>query len=79
MKNTLSDVHDHVVAAMERLGDEGLSPERMAAEAQRGLAVAALARRSVDIGRLALDAAALAGGDDVPPMLEHRRPNGRPA
>ena len=75
MKNRTKDVHDHVIAQMERLTDESLSADELAAEVARSKAVAELAGRSVEIGRLALDSARLAvdhGRDALPPMLDHR-------
>mgnify|MGYP001573325908 CR=1 FL=1 len=32
MKNKLSDLNDHLFAQLERLSEEGLSPEKIAAE-----------------------------------------------
>lgn len=75
MRNKLSDLNDHLFAAIERLNDEGLDPERIPVEAARGKAIAELAEKSLAAGRLALDAAKLAheaGGRDIdlPAMLE---------
>lgn len=71
MKNRIGDVHDHVLAALERLNDESLTPEQVQAEAVRGKAIANLAGKSVEIGRLALDACELSGATALPPMLEN--------
>ena len=75
MKKRTKDVHDHVIAQLERLTDESLAPDEIAAEVARSKAVADLAGRSVEIGRLSLEAARLAvdhGRDALPPMLDHR-------
>ncbi len=59
MKNTLSDVHNHLMAQMERLSDEDLSsdPEKLDAEIRRSKSMAQLAGTMVNNARLIVDAA----------------------
>lgn len=59
MKNKLTDVHNHLVAQLDRLGDEDLpsDPEKMDREINRSKAVAQVAGTIVSNGRLMLDAA----------------------
>ena len=77
MKNKLGDLNNHLFAALERLNDESLSGENLAAEAARAKAIAGLAGEVLRTGQLALDAARFAheagGGQvDLPAMLKHR-------
>lgn len=59
MKNTLSDMHNHLMAQIERLGDEGLSsdPEKLEAEIRRSKSMAQLAGTAVNNARVMVDAA----------------------
>lgn len=43
MKNKLTDLNDHLFAQLERLSDEGLSPDDIAKEVSRAQAVVAVA------------------------------------
>ncbi|SFR40674.1 hypothetical protein SAMN04488005_1538 [Yoonia tamlensis] len=43
MKNKLSDLNDHLFAQLERLSDEGLSPEQIENEAKRAAAIVSIA------------------------------------
>ena len=58
MKNSLADMHNHLMAQLERLGDENLSsnPEKLEAEIQRSRSMAKIAGTAVSNGRLMLDA-----------------------
>ena len=53
MKNTLSDLNNHLFAQLERLGEEDLD-EEIKKEVQRSKAITDVAKVIVDNGRLAL-------------------------
>ena len=79
MKNKPIDMANHVTAAMERLSDESLSPEQIAAEVQRAKAVTALGMTYVAIGRLEIDAFEAAQNAGLTPsrvsnLIEHASP-----
>jgi hypothetical protein len=71
MKNKLSDLNDHLFAQIERLSDEGLSPEKIDSEAKRGEAIVAVADQIIRNAALQLQAAKIAfdGGADPVPYL----------
>lgn len=54
MKNTLSDLNNHLFAQLERLGEEDLDEEEIKKEVQRSKAITDVAKVIVDNGRLAL-------------------------
>ncbi|MHA6481080.1 hypothetical protein ACX1C1_04050 [Paenibacillus sp. strain BS8-2] len=56
MKNTLLDLNNHLFAQLERLGDEELDNEELAAEISRAKAVTSVATQIINNGRLVLDA-----------------------
>jgi hypothetical protein len=56
MKNKLIDLNNHLFAQLERLNDEDLAGDQLKAEADRGKAVAMIAREIIGNGRLVLDA-----------------------
>ncbi len=56
MKNTLSDLNDHLFAQLERLGNESMSTEQMAIELERAKSITQVANQIVNNGRLVLDA-----------------------
>jgi len=56
MKNTLTDLNNHLFAQMERLSEESLSAEQLAFEAERSKSLTVIARTIVDNARLVLDA-----------------------
>lgn len=76
MKNSLEDVHNHLVARMERLGDESLTGEELAVEIERAKATCLVAREIADVGKLSIDAAKLAiehgTGSETPAHLAPR-------
>lgn len=47
MKNKMSDLNDHLFAALERLGDEDLSPEQIETEATRADAIVNVAEQII--------------------------------
>lgn len=77
MKNKLTDLNDHLFAQLERLSDESLTPEQIAAEAKRGEVVVAVADQIIRNAALQVAAAKLVAehGDKVarrmPLMLEN--------
>jgi hypothetical protein len=56
MKNTLTDLNNHLFAQMERLSEESLSAEQLAFETERSKSLTIIARTIVDNARLVLDA-----------------------
>jgi hypothetical protein len=56
MKNTLTDLNNHLFAQMERLSEESLNNEKLAFEAERSKSLTIIARTIVDNARLVLDA-----------------------
>lgn len=62
VRNTPADLQDHLFAALERLGDESLSPDELKAEIDRSRTVAAIARVAVDNCRTVLEAAKFKDG-----------------
>jgi hypothetical protein len=58
-RNRMSDLKDHLFAALERLGDESLTEEQIAAEAKRAEAIVAVADQITESAKLQLSAARL--------------------
>jgi hypothetical protein len=56
MKNTLSDLNNHLFAQLERLGDEGLKPEQLESEIERSKAITDVSKSIVSNAALQLDA-----------------------
>ena len=56
MKNTLTDLNNHLFAQMERLSEESLNIEQLAFEAERSKSLTIIGRTIVDNARLVLDA-----------------------
>lgn len=63
MKNSLTDLTDHLFCALERLNDDSLTQEQMRAEIQRANAVAVVAREVIGAGNLAVNAARVVADD----------------
>lgn len=59
MKNKLTDLTDHLFAQLERLSEEEMTAEQIAAEVQRANAVVQVADTIVANARLQLDGAKL--------------------
>lgn len=59
MKNKLTDLNDILFAQLERLSDEGLSPDALQSELSRTQSVVQLSDRIIDNARLQLDAVRL--------------------
>ena len=71
MKNKMTDLKDHLFAQLERLVDEGLSPEEIATEAERAKAIVSLADQITSNADLQLKAAKLFAehGNTIVPHL----------
>ncbi len=75
MKNKLTDLNNHLFAALERLNDEDLAGEKLDFEIKRSAAVTSVAREIIANGNLVLrawNATADAGrlpGNKMPALL----------
>ena len=65
MKNTLTDLNNHLYAQLERLGNEDITPEQLAAEMDRTKAITVISREVMDNARLVLEAEKLRTEDRV--------------
>lgn len=79
MKNKLTDLNNHLFAQLERLGEEGLTPEKIEQEAKRAVAIVSVADQVVKNAAIQLQAVRLAVENGVKidpmahlPMLEGR-------
>lgn len=70
MKNKLSDLNNHLFAQLERLGEEGLTPEQLEKEAKRAEAIVAVSDQVVKNTAIQLQAVKLAveNGVKIDPM-----------
>jgi hypothetical protein len=68
MKNTLTDLHNHLFAQMERLSDEDLTQDKLSFEVERSKSVNSVARTIVENARLMLDAQTRV--NDLPQMVQ---------
>ncbi len=59
MKNGLTDLNNHLFAQMERLSEEGLTPEQIEQEAARTDAIVKVADKIIDNANLTLSACKL--------------------
>ena len=79
MKNRLSDVHDHLMMRLEKLGDEELQGEALDAEIKRSAAAVSVAGAIAANARTVLDGMRLFADHGVPldprtvPMISHPR------
>lgn len=80
MKNKLSDLNNHLFAQLERLSDEGLTPEQIDQEAKRGEAIVGIADQIIRNAALQIQAAKIAfdGGADPVPYLPAPAIDGKP-
>lgn len=58
-KNKMTDLNDHLFAQLERVSEEGLTPEQIEAECKRADAVVDLSEQIINGHKLYLDAAKL--------------------
>ena len=56
MKNSLTDLNNHLFAELERLGDESLSDESLQTEIDRAKAITDIAQQVISNGSLVLKA-----------------------
>lgn len=64
MKNTLSDLNNHLFLQLERLNEEGLTQEQLSFESERAKSMSMIARAIVDNAQLVLDSHVQMG--DIP-------------
>ena len=71
MKNRMSDLNNHLFAALARLSDEDLSDEQISTEAKRADAIVSVADKIIGNATLQLNAAKLWAehGSAILPML----------
>lgn len=75
MKNKLIDLNNHLFAALERLGNEELKGDELAAEVERSKAIQGIASQVVGNAKLVFDAKRLQleyGLKEMPAMLEDK-------
>lgn len=56
MKNTLSDLNNHLFLQLERINNEALTKEELEFESERSKAVTSVAKEIISNARLVLDA-----------------------
>lgn len=56
MKNSLSDLNNHLFCQLERLSEEDLTLEKLEFEAERSRALTSVAKEIISNARLVLDA-----------------------
>jgi len=56
MKNTLTDLNNHLFAQLERISEEGITDERLVIESGRTKDITLLAKEIINNARLVLDA-----------------------
>lgn len=79
MKNSLSDLNNHLFAQIERLGDESLTGEKLQEEIHRAKAVTGISSQIISNARLVLDAEEYTRGlkpSDTPEVLRVGKSNG---
>ncbi|WP_417255333.1 hypothetical protein [Celeribacter halophilus] len=71
MKNSMTDLNNHLFMQLERLSEEDLSEAQIAQEAKRAEAIVSVAEQIVSNAQTQLKAATLFAqhGNDVLPML----------
>ena len=81
-KNKLSDLNDHLFAALERLNDEELNHEQISAEVNRAGAIVGIADKIIANAKVTVDALKLMHhGDidkrDLPESLQMKQIQGK--
>ena len=56
MKNKLTDLNDHLFAQMERLGEEGITDEKLKKEVERGRAITTISEKIIQNAALRVKA-----------------------
>lgn len=67
MKNKLSDLNDHLFAQLERLSEEGLTPDQIDTEVKRGSAIVAVADQILRQASLQVQAAKIVSDHGIDP------------
>lgn len=68
VKNKLIHLNNHLFAQLERLSDEGLTPEELAREIDRSKAISMIAMSIVKNGELALNAKKALSENEIPKL-----------
>lgn len=79
MKNSLSDLNNHLFAQMERLSDESLKGDELQEEINRAKAVTGVSSQIISNARLVLDAQEYSRGlksTETPDVLRVGKSNG---
>lgn len=79
-KNTLLDLNNHLFAQLERLSDEGLSPEDLSKEVERSKAINEVAKNIIYNAKTTLEGAQFAyerldGNKPVPDQFKIKETN----
>ncbi|WP_346236129.1 hypothetical protein ABDK00_017020 [Niabella insulamsoli] len=69
MKNKLSDLNNHLFEQLERLNDNELSGEQLAAEIERAKAMSGIATQIVNGTKVVVDAMKLVHRGDAPSVI----------
>lgn len=69
MKNKLTDLNNHLFAALERLNDESIKGDKLEEEISRSKAVTGVAREIIANGKLVLEAQKEFGGMNTAPDM----------
>lgn len=77
MKNKLSDLNNHLFMQLERLGDESLEGENLAAEIGRAKAITAVAGQVISNASLVLEAQKALGDGIIKKVPETMRIEGQ--
>lgn len=79
MKNTMTDLHNHLFAQLERLSDESLKGDELAEEIERSKAVTTISSQIISNATLAVKAEELrleyGGKTNLPKELGHGSSN----
>ena len=72
MKNKITDLNNHLFAALERLSDEDITPEQLDTEIERSKSIAGIAKIVVASAKVSVSAMALMerAGYDITTMAQ---------